>query len=219
MKPQPIVTPGSTPTEDNLAESKRSTKWVLAEWAAAEGVQSTTRYRKHNSGRRNTNRRHPGQQQPPLHGGQSRLMGVPLLSPRAQSGRKGGCAARNFRQNRLNFAARAAMHDEAVQSTDHHRSQRRQPYVTAFHGDNSGASTRTSNNNGTSMATLEQYVRGGVSQETLFGNHMYYVAQHQHQFPYGVAAISYPGYQQQHSVGAGEYVTEGVFTPPSEALW
>ncbi|KAI0004692.1 hypothetical protein F4779DRAFT_633914 [Xylariaceae sp. FL0662B] len=58
-------------------EPKKATEWVLEEWAV-HGVQSTTRYRKGNSGRR---------------GGPGSHTRAANLSARANSGRKGGITA------------------------------------------------------------------------------------------------------------------------------
>ncbi|KAK7967678.1 forkhead domain-containing protein [Apiospora aurea] len=60
---------------------KRSNEWVLTEWAAREGVQSTTRYRHSKS---NTGRRGPSSRSHQQQGS---------VSARAASGRKGGLTA------------------------------------------------------------------------------------------------------------------------------
>ncbi|KAI1334358.1 hypothetical protein F5Y15DRAFT_294335 [Xylariaceae sp. FL0016] len=59
-------------------DNKKSTEWVLEDWAVNEGVQSTTRYRKGTSNRRQASSHH--------------RVGGPL-SARATSGRKGGITA------------------------------------------------------------------------------------------------------------------------------
>lgn len=68
-------------------DSKRSTEWVLADWAIKDGVQSTTRYRKGNP----TRSRAP----PPPQGGIQQTGGQ--ISTRAISGRRGGNAASRAR--------------------------------------------------------------------------------------------------------------------------
>ncbi|KAL7927240.1 hypothetical protein ACQKWADRAFT_101725 [Trichoderma austrokoningii] len=69
-------------------EVKRANEWILEDWAVRDGVQSTTRYRKGNSGRRSSRR-------------SSSLLDMRInqrnSSVRALSGQKGGCAARNSR--------------------------------------------------------------------------------------------------------------------------
>lgn len=77
------------------SESKRANEWVLAEAAIGKGVQSTTRYRKGNSGRRSS-RRSASSSQP----GGDVVVGRgshQRSSIKALSGQKGGCAARNAR--------------------------------------------------------------------------------------------------------------------------
>ncbi|KAF7553758.1 hypothetical protein G7Z17_g3412 [Cylindrodendrum hubeiense] len=68
-------------------DSKRSTEWVLADWAIKDGVQSTTRYRKGNSTRSRGNGKAGRSSQ---HGFQETGN---QISTKAVSGRKGGCAA------------------------------------------------------------------------------------------------------------------------------
>ncbi|KAM0258458.1 hypothetical protein ACHAQJ_003797 [Trichoderma viride] len=70
-------------------EVKRANEWILEDWAVRDGVQSTTRYRKGNSGRRSSRR---SSSQPDM-----RRINQRNSSARALSGQKGGCAARNSR--------------------------------------------------------------------------------------------------------------------------
>ncbi|KAI8624782.1 hypothetical protein F5Y19DRAFT_480274 [Xylariaceae sp. FL1651] len=63
----------------DLPETKKSTEWVLEDWAVRQGVQSTTRYRKGNPSRRGGSAAHHR-----AHGN---------ISARASSGRKGGISA------------------------------------------------------------------------------------------------------------------------------
>ncbi|KAI0601607.1 hypothetical protein F4775DRAFT_605699 [Biscogniauxia sp. FL1348] len=74
-----------TPSDplNDAGEPKKSTEWVLEDWAVIDGVQSTTRYRKGNPGRRAGS------------GSHGRLHGNP--SARASSGRKGGLSASRAR--------------------------------------------------------------------------------------------------------------------------
>ncbi|UKZ90223.1 uncharacterized protein TrAFT101_005250 [Trichoderma asperellum] len=73
-------------------EAKRANEWILEDWAVRDGVQSTTRYRKGNSGRRSSRRSssHPDM-------GMERRFNQRNSTARALSGQKGGCAARNSR--------------------------------------------------------------------------------------------------------------------------
>ncbi|KAL7793187.1 hypothetical protein V8C37DRAFT_378719 [Trichoderma ceciliae] len=73
-------------------ETKRANEWILEDWAVRDGVQSTTRYRKGNSGRRSSRR---STSQP--NAGMGRRSNQRNSSVRALSGQKGGCAARNSR--------------------------------------------------------------------------------------------------------------------------
>ncbi|KAH0489186.1 hypothetical protein TgHK011_009627 [Trichoderma gracile] len=80
-------------------ETKRANEWVLAEAAIGKGVQSTTRYRKGNSGRRSS-RRSASTSQPTgdlVGRGSSSSNSHQRSSIKALSGQKGGCAARNAR--------------------------------------------------------------------------------------------------------------------------
>ncbi|KAI1503019.1 hypothetical protein F5X99DRAFT_407577 [Biscogniauxia marginata] len=86
---------------NDSGEPKKSTEWVLEDWAVRDGVQSTTRYRKGNPSRR------AGA------GSHLRLHGNP--SARASSGRKGGLSASR---------ARAAHHRRHM---THHPHQLRMP--------------------------------------------------------------------------------------------
>ncbi|KAI5927314.1 hypothetical protein F4810DRAFT_706684 [Camillea tinctor] len=79
---------------------KKSTEWVLQDWAVRDGVQSTTRYRKGNPGRR-------------AGGSHGRLHGNP--SARASSGRKGGLSASraraaNHRRHIINHTNQPQLH-------------------------------------------------------------------------------------------------------------
>ncbi|KAI1641355.1 hypothetical protein F4809DRAFT_5774 [Biscogniauxia mediterranea] len=86
----------SDPLNDS-GEPKKSTEWVLEDWAVRDGVQSTTRYRKGNPGRRAGS------------GSHGRLHGNP--SARASSGRKGGLSASR---------ARAAHHKRHIAHHQNH---------------------------------------------------------------------------------------------------
>lgn len=86
-------------------EPKKSTEWVLEDWAVREGVQSTTRYRpKNNSGRRALSGSHP------------RGQGQQNLSARASSGRKGGITASRTRIAANRAALRRRRYDELMSS-------------------------------------------------------------------------------------------------------
>ncbi|KAL6891869.1 hypothetical protein GGI43DRAFT_201121 [Trichoderma evansii] len=73
-------------------EVKRANEWILEDWAVRDGVQSTTRYRKGNSGRRSSRRSSSH-----LDMGMERRINQRNSTVRALSGQKGGCAARNSR--------------------------------------------------------------------------------------------------------------------------
>ncbi|PTB66027.1 hypothetical protein BBK36DRAFT_1120693 [Trichoderma citrinoviride] len=77
---------------EKAGESKRTNLWRLAESAIGKGVQSTTRYRKGNSGRR-ASRRSASTSQP----AGDVVRGSQRSSIKALSGQKGGHAARNAR--------------------------------------------------------------------------------------------------------------------------
>ncbi|ORY57776.1 uncharacterized protein BCR38DRAFT_489776 [Pseudomassariella vexata] len=73
--------PSASDATTESGEPKKSTEWVLEDWAVRDGVQSTTRYRKPNPSRRGgsgSHSRHHRDYQP---------------SARATSGRKGGLTA------------------------------------------------------------------------------------------------------------------------------
>lgn len=73
-------------------EVKRANEWILEDWAVRDGVQSTTRYRKGNSGRRSSRRSSSH-----LDMGMGQRINQRNSTARALSGQKGGCAARNLR--------------------------------------------------------------------------------------------------------------------------
>lgn len=75
-----------------MHEAKKSTEWVLADWAVRNGVQSTTRYRKGNPSRSRHSNRMPS-------GGHGFHYGFEngRVSTKATSGRKGGCATSRSR--------------------------------------------------------------------------------------------------------------------------
>ncbi|RFU73578.1 forkhead domain-containing [Trichoderma arundinaceum] len=87
----PASTEGESPSEP-----KRANEWILEDWAVRDGVQSTTRYRKGNSGRRSSRR---SAMQSNV--GTGRRGSQRNSSVRALSGQKGGCAARNSRVRNL----------------------------------------------------------------------------------------------------------------------
>ncbi|KAH8734657.1 hypothetical protein BGZ61DRAFT_527974 [Ilyonectria robusta] len=78
-------------------DSKRSTEWVLADWAIKDGVQSTTRYRKGNPTRSRASSQSGSQQTD----GQ--------ISTRAISGRRGGNAASRARLRSRQNAQQTSM--------------------------------------------------------------------------------------------------------------
>ncbi|EHK19100.1 uncharacterized protein TRIVIDRAFT_224971 [Trichoderma virens Gv29-8] len=104
-------TAASTCVEDEsplAGDAKRANEWVLEDWAVRDGVQSTTRYRKGNSGRRSS-RRNSGQLN--LGSGISMRRSSQRSSVKALSGQKGGCAARNAR-------ARSQMYSQELSLAD-----------------------------------------------------------------------------------------------------
>ncbi|KAI5467499.1 hypothetical protein BGZ63DRAFT_399069 [Mariannaea sp. PMI_226] len=81
-----------------IHDPKKSTEWVLADWAVRNGVQSTTRYRKGNPSRSRGHNKlasHGFQYGFQYNGGR--------ISPKAASGRKGGYAAGRTRLRGRHF--------------------------------------------------------------------------------------------------------------------
>ncbi|ODA79393.1 hypothetical protein RJ55_04986 [Drechmeria coniospora] len=90
--------------------SRRPHEWVLEDWAVRFGVQSTTRYRKGNGGKRcgsGANGGIGGRYGGPPVGPEA--SGAQHDSKRAVSGRKGGCAARDAKRRRDRAISQAAM--------------------------------------------------------------------------------------------------------------
>jgi hypothetical protein len=106
------VSPSVTILGDQISlpathDPKKSTEWVLADWAVRNGVQSTTRYRKGN---------------PTRSRGHSKLMshghgfhygfqhGGTRVSTKATSGRKGGCATSRSKLRGRHFSQGSHSH-------------------------------------------------------------------------------------------------------------
>ncbi|KAI0127037.1 hypothetical protein BJ170DRAFT_684609 [Xylariales sp. AK1849] len=88
----------------DAGEPKKSTEWVLEEWAVQDGVQSTTRYRKGNPSRRGAS------------GSHSRSHHARHLSTRASSGRKGGITASRTKAAANHRALRRQQYGEMMTS-------------------------------------------------------------------------------------------------------
>ncbi|KAH8813088.1 hypothetical protein F5884DRAFT_323150 [Xylogone sp. PMI_703] len=101
------------------SETKKSTEWVLADFAIRDGVQSTTRYRKGATGKHSTRSRHP-------------------IPARQISGRKGGlCAGKSKSQKRRvtspESSPRKRIRSSEVEQDENHH-QYNSPYDTASQG-------------------------------------------------------------------------------------
>ncbi|KAF5027115.1 hypothetical protein F66182_780 [Fusarium sp. NRRL 66182] len=107
-------TPGSKAAEQmstKAGDSKKTTEWVLEDWAVRDGVVSTTRYRpKGESTRRAIGSRvhhHPYDHGFPQHGSPT--------SAKGSSGRKGDCST-----NRMRLRGRPYAHETQMAPTSHH---------------------------------------------------------------------------------------------------
>ncbi|CAM1504416.1 Fc.00g020070.m01.CDS01 [Cosmosporella sp. VM-42] len=101
-------------------EPKRSTEWVLQPWAARDGVQSTTRYRKGNTSRRAGSKG--------MHHHHSYHHGLRRhghsISTKALSGRKSGCSS-----NKSKLRSQHYNHETTMSPTSHHRMMPQLPHM------------------------------------------------------------------------------------------
>ncbi|CAJ2500644.1 Uu.00g034970.m01.CDS01 [Anthostomella pinea] len=188
---EPAVDPG---------ETKKSTEWVLEDWAVTDGVQSTTRYRKGNPSRRGG---------PGSHG---RSHGNP--SARASSGRKGGitasktkaAASRRSTANRTHRPGFLGSHSDHLHESMYDRS-------AAYHYVSNGrdAAVTPPETDPTELLFRDPMNAAGLAAGSV-GGHGYPYNNHPHH------QQLHPAYSQQGHPGI--YTIDnlaGVYQPPTHA--